>query len=239
MQRTDAGHDPSIPTSIDVRTGPKVLDVPLGSPWRPSWRGRVHVIALMVAVPLLSVLAIAADGARSRAGVIVYGAGLCGMLAVSTTYHRWVHSLRARVAWRRADHATIYVMIAGTCTALALTSLDTGWAIALLVPVWAVAVAGALFKVVLFDRAHRYGGALYIVLGWSGLLLVVPVARHAGPLAVGLLLGGGIVYTVGALGFNRRWPTLSPTRFSYHEVWHVCTVAAAALHFAAIATLAT
>jgi hemolysin III len=226
-------------TEIDVRRGPKVLDVPLGTPWRPSWRGRVHVIALASAVPLLVALAIVADGGRARGGVIVYGAGLCGMLAVSATYHRWVHSLAARVAWRRADHATIYVMIAGTCTALALTSLGTGWAVALLIPVWAVAFAGALFKVVLFDRVHGYGGALYIVLGWTGLLLVVPVWRHSGGLAVALLLGGGVVYTVGALGFNRRWPTLSPSRFSYHEVWHACTVVAAGLHFAAIATLAT
>lgn len=226
-------------TDIDVRHGPKVLDVPLGTPWRPSWRGRLHVIALALAVPLLVGLAIVAEGARARAGVIVYGAGLCGMFAVSATYHRWVHSLPARIAWRRADHATIYGMIAGTCTALALTSLGTGWAVALLIPVWAVALAGALFKVVLFDRAHRYGGALYIVLGWSGLLLVVPVWRHSGALAVGLLIGGGLVYTVGALGFNRRWPTLSPSRFSYHEVWHACTIAAAGLHFAAIATLAT
>lgn len=226
-------------TEIDVRRGPKVLDVPLGTPWRPSWRGRVHVIALTVALPLIVALAIAADGARARGGVIVYGAGLCGMLAVSATYHRWVHSLRARVAWRRADHATIYVMIAGTCTAIALTSLDTGRAVALLIPIWAVAAAGAFFKIVLFDRAHRFGGALYIALGWSGVLLVVPVWRHGGAPAVALLLGGGIVYTVGALGFNRRWPTLSPTKFSYHEVWHLCTIAAAGLHFAAIATLAT
>ena len=213
------------------------FDVPLGTPWRPSWRGRLHVIALAVAVPLVVGLAIVADGARARAAVVVYGVGLCSMLGVSATYHRWVHTVRARVAWRRADHATIYGMIAGTSSTIALVTLDTAWAIALLIPVWAAAVTGAVFKLVLFDRAHRFGGALYIVLGWTGLLLMVPVWRHAGPLAFAFLLGGGVVYTVGALGFNRRWPTLSPSRFSYHEVWHACTIAAAALHFAAIATL--
>ena len=56
------------------------------------------------------------------------------MLAVSTTYHRWVHTIRARAAWRRADHAAIFAAIAGTFTALALTSLDTGPAIAVPLP---------------------------------------------------------------------------------------------------------
>jgi hemolysin III len=218
---------------------PDALVAPLGTPSRPSWRGRLHLIALVVAVPLLVVLVRESVGARSRAAVIVYGIGLCSMLAVSTTYHRWVHTRRARLAWRRADHATIYLMIAGTCTALALPALDTGWTIALMIPVWAAATVGATFKAVRFDRAHRFGGALYIVLGWSGLLLVAPVWRHAGLVAVALLFGGGVVYTVGAYGFSRRWPMLSPSRFSYHEVWHACTIAAAGMHVAAIARLAT
>lgn len=215
------------------------LAAPLGTPGRPSWRGRLHLFALVVAVPLTVVLASESGGARSRAAVIVFGVGLCSMLGVSTTYHRWVHTHRVRLAWRRADHATIYLMIAGTCTALALTTLDTGWTVALLVPVWAAAIIGATLKAVQFDRSHRVGGALYIVLGWSGLLLVAPVWRHAGPVPVALLFGGGLVYTVGAYGFNRRWPRLSPSRFSYHEVWHACTIAAAGMHFAVISHLAT
>lgn len=214
------------------------LDVPLGTPSRPLWRGRLHAWTLLAAIPLLVVLAIVSSGARARAAVIVYGVGLCSMLAVSATYHRWVHTVRARQAWRRADHATIYATIAGTCTALGLISLPTGWAITMLIVVWTAAAAGALLKVTLFDRAHRIGGGLYILLGWSGVLLVVPVWRAGGATAVGLLVGGGVVYTLGAAGFARQWPTLSPSRFSYHEVWHACTIAAAGLHFAAVASLA-
>lgn len=231
MPRSDP--DPQAGLAFDA------LAAPLGTPWRPSWRGRLHMIALVVAVPLIVGLVIESGDARARAAVIVYGVGLCSMLGVSTTYHRWVHTRRLRLAWRRADHATIYLMIAGTCTALALTALDTGWTVALLIPVWVAAAVGALLKAVRFDRSHRLGGALYIVLGWTGLLLVAPVWRHAGPIPVALLFGGGVVYTVGAYGFNRRWPRLVPSRFSYHEVWHASTIAAAAMHFAAIAHLAT
>ena len=75
---------------------PMSLDAPLGSPSRPSWRGGLHLIALLVAVPLLVALTIVVSGARARIGVIVYALGLCTMLTVSTVYHRWVHTIRAR-----------------------------------------------------------------------------------------------------------------------------------------------
>jgi hemolysin III len=223
------------PTDID----PYVLDAPLGSVSRPSWRGRLHLIALWSAIPLLVGLAIESDAARSRAAVIVYAVGLCSMLAVSTTYHRWVHTIRARATWRRADHAAIFAAIAGTFSALALTSLDTGPAIALLILVWTAAAVGAVFKIFRFDRAHRLGTALYIVIGWAGLVLVPAVWSRSGALAVGLLVAGGVVYTAGAAAFGRQWPTLRPSTFSYHEVWHAFTIAAAGLHFAAIWTVAT
>jgi len=215
------------------------LDAPLGSVSRPSWRGRLHLISLWLAIPLLVLLALQSDGARSRAAVIVYGVGLCSMLAVSTTYHRWVHTIRARAAWRRADHATIFAAIAGTCTALTLTTLTTGRAIAMLLVIWIAAAIGAAFKLVSFHRANRLGIAMYIALGWAGLVLVPAVWNRGGATAVVMLLGGGVLYTVGAIGFARKWPTLRPARFSYHEVWHAFTIAAAGLHFAAVHSLAT
>lgn len=215
-----------------------LLDAPLGSPSRPLWRGRLHLFALWVAIPMLVLLAIRSDAADTRASVIVYAVGLCSMLAVSTTYHRWVHTVRARAAWRRADHATIFAAIAGTFSALAMSSYSAGPTIALLVIIWSAAVVGAAFKVFSFHRATRLGAAMYIALGWAGVAIVPAVWARGGPLAVGLLLGGGVLYTVGAVGFGRKWPTLRPATFSYHEVWHAFTIAAAGLHFAAVWTVA-
>jgi hemolysin III len=227
----------SLPRSVALTL--PVFDVPLGSPGRPTWRGGLHLIALMSVVPLLVGLAIVSDGARARAAVIVYGIGLCTMFGASTTYHRWVHTLRARSAWRRGDHAAIFAAIAGTSTAIALTSLSTGPAVAMLIAIWLVAIAGAMFKLVYFDRAHRIGAILYIGLGWVGLALAPAVWHRGGLVPVLLLFAGGAVYTVGAVGFGRQWPRLRPATFSYHEVWHAFTIVAAALHFAAICTLAT
>jgi hemolysin III len=215
------------------------LDVPLGSATRPSWRGRLHLIGLAAAVPLTVLLAIAASGGRARGGVIVYAVGLCSMLAVSVTYHRWVHTVRARAAWRRADHATIYAAIGGTFTPLCLLAFGTVWRVVLLAVVWAAAVVGAIIKAVDWRHAHHVGVVLYLGIGWAGVLLFPAVWSRSGLLPVLLLAVGGLLYTVGAIGFGRRWPPLGPNVFSYHEVWHAFTIGAAGAHLAAIWIVAT
>jgi hemolysin III len=58
--------------------------------------------------------------------------------------------------------------------------------------------------------------------------------REVGSLPAILVVVGGLFYTVGAVCFRRGWPKLRPAVFSYHEVWHACTVAAAAAHLAAV-----
>lgn len=206
---------------------------------RPTWRGRIHLIALWTVLPLLVALAIEARHARSRGAVIVYAVGLCLMLTASTVYHRWARSPRARTVLRRADHAAIFFAIAGTFTAIALISLSTGPAIAMLILIWLAALAGAVVKFVAFERANRLGAVMYIGMGWTGLLLVPALLDHSGWPTVILLLGGGVLYTVGAAGFARQWPTLRPATFSYHEVWHLYTIGAAGLHFAAVWVVAT
>ena len=238
-------HEDSLRAADVMLVGPPVgprslvLDAPLGTVGRPTWRGRLHLVALLLVIPLLAVLAVESDGARARAAVIMYALGLCTMLAVSTTYHRWVSTIRARAAWRRVDHAAIFAAIAGTFAALALISLGTGPAIATLILVWGAALASAAVKIVWFDRAHRFGSFMYIGLGWAGLAIAPAVGQRGGLLTVSLVFGGGVIYTVGALAFSRQWPTLRPSTFSYHEFWHSCTLVAAGLHLAAIWTVAT
>ena len=217
----------------------RLLDDALGTSARPSWRGRLHLIALVLAIPLVIALAIESDGARSRAGAIVYAVGLWWTLAVSTTCHRWVHTVHARARWRRLDHATIFVLIAGTCSALALTSLSTRVAVVVLIAIWLAAAVGAVLKLAHFERASRLGPVVYIAMGWSGAALAPAIWQRGGVIAAMCFAAGGVAYTIGAVGFARRWPTLRPATFSYHEVWHAFTIAAAGFHFATITTLST
>ena len=140
----------------------------------------------------------------------------------------------------RADHATIFAAIAGTFTPVCLLVVHGAWGVTLLVFVWAVAFAGAAMKVTDWRHANIACGILYIGLSWAAAIVLVPaVWQRAGVWPVALLGIGGLLYTAGAVGFSRRWPTLRPAVFSYHEVWHALTVMAAAAHLAAVWTVTT
>lgn len=216
-----------------------VLDVPLGTVARPLWRGRLHQWALFTAVPLMVLLAVFADGAKARIAVIVYGLGLCSMFAASTTYHRWVHTIHARAMWQRTDHAMIYAAIAGSFTPVCVLAMPHRWGALLLGVIWTGAITGAVIKFALWHRARVIGGVLYITLSWIGVAAVPSLWTRYGIAPVVLLLAGGLAYTVGAVGFSRHWPRLSPTVFSYHEVWHVFTIVAATLQLGAVWYIAT
>jgi hemolysin III len=231
-----AGQAPGVGAETHVH---RLLDDALGTLDRPTWRGRSHLIAVVVVVPLLVVMAILAPGARDRAAVIVYAVGLCSMLVASTTYHRWVHTMQWRRIWRRADHAAIFIAIAGTFTPLCLALFSTPAAIVTLLLVWAAAITGATINGVGWRRGDPIAAGMYIANGWAGLALL-PALLGAGLVVPLVLLGvGGLVYTLGALGFSRGWPRLRPGVFSYHEVWHLCTLGAAGLHLATIWMVAT
>lgn len=215
-------------------------DVVFGHARRPVWRGLIHAVGLVVAVPAVVVLLLSSSGdTRFRIGLVVYAVGLCSMLGASATYHRWVHGLRARSTWRRVDHAAIFAAIAGSSTPVVLASLPGTTGLILVGAVWSAALLGAGCKLSRWEGGDRAGSAMYavtIVLGTVALPWLW--ARHGVGPAVFLIVGG-VVYLVGATGFARQWPTLRPTVFSYHEVWHAFTVIAALSHFIAIWILAT
>ncbi len=226
-------------TTAAAHRNAEELAAPLGTPMRPSWRGRTHLIAFLVAVPVLAVLTVLARGAGATAGVVIYAVGLCAMFGVSATYHRLVHTVRARAAWQRADHATIYAAIAGTSTPVCLLVMPRNIGIPLLVVLWVGAISGAVMKAVAWRHANVVGGVLYIVLGWAGLAALPSMWRHAGVWPALCLIGGGVLYTVGAVGFALGRPRLKPAVFGYHEVWHLFTIAAATAQMAAIWAVVT
>ena len=227
--------------ALNVRFGVEDgTDVALGHVRRPSWRGGIHGIGLVVAVPAVSALLLSATGdPRFRLGLVVYALGLCSMLGASATYHRWVHGLRARCAWRRVDHAAIFAAIAGSSTPIVLVSLPGVTGLVLVGAVWSTALLGASCKLSRWGGGDRAGTALYAVTIGLGAVAVPWLWAREGVGPAAFVVAGGVVYLVGAACFAKRWPTLRPTVFSYHEVWHVFTIIAATAHFTAIWMVAT
>jgi hemolysin III len=205
---------------------------------RPALRGAMHRSAVPVAICLDIVLAMRAPSAATRAAVIVYGVCVVAMLTVSGVYHLPSLFARDRRLLRRLDHATILVAIAGTYTGVIALAMTGRTQAVLLVIVWLAAVTGIVLRMVWFERPAVLGAVVYLGCGW--LVLVNPVAfvRALTPFEFALLAAGGLLYTAGAVVFAIGRPNPWPATFGFHEVWHLCVVAAAFCHWVAIYTMA-
>ena len=201
---------------------------------KPLLRGVSHQIAAGVALAGLVALVLVAPGPRARLGALVYGLSLVGLFSVSALYHRPTWSPRARLWMRRLDHSAIFLLIAGTFTPICLLVGDRR-AHTMLAVVWVGAGLGIL-RALLWPRAPRaLATGLYLLLGWAAVPLVPAMYRAIGPVSLGLLAGGGLLYSIGAVIYATRRPDPFPRVFGYHEVFHALVVAAAGLHFAVAA----
>ncbi len=198
---------------------------------RPYLRGRLHQVAFLVSIGGLVWLVRSASTPRALAAAWIYGLASVLLYLTSSSYHVFARSLLARRILQRADHSMIFVLIAGSFTPSAVLMLPDPWRWWSLAVMWGGAVLGITLKVVALERFRKLGAALYIVLGWAGLMAFPVLWQRPGTLV--LFAVGGLLYTVGAVLFAMNKPRLSPRWFGYHEVWHAFGVAAGGLLFVA------
>ena len=195
----------------------------------------MHVVAFGAVVVAGPVLLAQAPDVGAGLALAVYVVSLAALFGVSAAFHRGRWSPAARRRMRRADHATIFVAIAGTYTAVAGLALH-GWAQALVLTlVWVGGAFGVAARQVWLDAPKWVIAVPYVVVGWSALAVMPQLLRALGGAGLGLLVAGGAVYTVGALCYALRRPNPVPGVFGYHETFHACTVVGAVLHFITVA----
>lgn len=190
-----------------------------------------HMVGGALALALVPWLVLRASGALAITAVAVYGASLVAMYTLSSLYHAIPHP-RAEPWLFRLDQVGIYLLIAGTYTPVALVRIGgaSGWA--LFGIEWGLALTGIVLCLTVHRTPQLIHQIAYIALGWAAVtalpgLLRIPVV------GLGLLLGGGLLYTVGSLLYNRNRPqTIGP--LGDHEVWHLLVLAGSIAHAAFI-----
>ena len=178
-----------------------------------------------------------ASSPRARLGAIVYAVALVALFGVSAAYHRGPWSPSWRRKMQRLDHATIFVMIAGSYTPVCLLVLDSWIAVALLVAAWSGAVLGGVLSYLNGKVSWLVRNSLYIAMGWFAVIAVPQLVNRLSVTELTLVGIGGLLFSVGALGLATRWPDPFPRTFGYHEVWHTLVVAAVVCQFVAIASV--
>jgi hemolysin III len=204
---------------------------------RPVWRGKMHSWTFFAAIPAGVVLVAVANGTAARVGAAIYAVSLLLLFGTSAAYHRLAHSAKARQIMQRLDHSMIYLLIAGTYVPLCLVALPKAWGVPLLVVIGGLAVLGMVLKLAWFHGARYVSYALYLVMGWVAVIASPVLIDSLTALQLGLVVAGGLAYTIGFPVLVRRRPDPWPTTFGYHEVWHLLVVVAAVLHFAAVSNV--
>jgi len=163
-------------------------------------------------------------------GVICFLFGMFFMFLSSTVYH-WVHGERLKQVLRKCDHISIYVMIACSYTPILIGVVGgwLGWLVFTLQ--WAAVIGGAFYKIFAMGRWPRLSLAIYLIMGWSIVLIAEPVMKRLAPSTMLLILAEGIAYTAGTYFFAHD------NRPHYHAIWHVFVLLGALAHWGAVLTL--
>lgn len=195
--------------------------------------GVVHAIGVGLGLIAAAVLIVAAcyfATAADIAAVSVYAAGLIAMLALSAIYNLFPVS-RWKWILRRFDHSAIYLLIAATYTPFIVQMKMSVTSVALMAGVWTVAAAGIVLKLFFPGRFDRLAIALYLAMGWSGVMVYDVIAAALPSLTLWLIAVGGLLYSSGVI--FHVWERL---RF-HNAIWHGFVLLAASCHYVAVLDL--
>lgn len=157
--------------------------------------------------------------------ITVYGVTLFVLYAVSTLYHS-LKTGKAKAVFRKLDHCSIFMLIAGTYTPLCTLCIKEPIALTVLGCVWATAIVGIILNAIDVNKFSKFSLACYIIMGWSVVFIAKPVMRSLAPRQLTLLLAGGLFYTVGAVLY------VIGKKIRYiHSVWHLFVLAGSTCHF--------
>jgi hemolysin III len=201
----------------------------------PSLRGRLHQHTVWFSLAAAALLVALAPAGTPRLTAAIYGVGLNALFIVSAVYHRWPPTSPWKPVLRRVDHCVIFVFIAASYTPVAALVLEPPSSTIVLVSVWAGAVLGVAFSVVWINAPRLAVALAYIGVGWVIVIALPEIFGDTGALPTALFLGGGLLYSGGAIVYARQRPDPWPRVFGFHELFHTLVIAAAVLHFVAMA----
>lgn len=205
---------------------------------KPTWRGRSHEYAFVVALTLAPIMIVAAPGVTDRLVMALYATAITALFGISALYHRVDWAPAARDRMKRLDHSMIFIAIAGTYTPIALWGLSSGTARWVLAAVWAGAAGGIVIRNIWPHAPKPMAAAPYVAVGWVAVFATADMWRSLGIAGFALVAGGGLLYTFGAAIYAFRRPNPWPHTFGYHEIFHLFVIGGATLHYVGVAFVA-
>lgn len=193
--------------------------------------GITHGVGFLLSqIGLIVLVSLAATrgGARHVVSCVIYGTTLVLLYLASTLYHS-TRSPRIKRVFRIVDHIAIYLLIAGTYTPFTLITLRGSFGWTLFGVIWAMAAAGAIFKLLVPPgRWEAVSMVFYLVMGWAAVTGLRPLYDALSTGGFVWLLTGGVAYTLGVVFYF--WQSIR----HHHAIWHIFVMFGSACHFFAV-----
>ncbi len=191
------------------------------------WHAITHGVGLALSIAALTIMVAYSSQSGSAISVIasvLFGTTLIILYGSSTLYHAITHhELKKR--FQQFDHASIYILIAGSYTHVTLVSLGNTLGYSIFAVVWGVSLIGIYLKFAYPGRFEKLSLVLYLLLGWLIVIAIKPLFEVMAPGGLWLLLIGGLFYTFGVIFYV--WDSLP---FN-HAIWHLFVMAGSISHF--------
>ena len=214
--------------------------------FRETLSAQIHSIGSLAA--LLGMIPLVAHASRTghvRDVIAVLIFGISGVLvfSVSTLFH-FMHdgfaiSKQLEDQFENLDHVSIYIFIAGTYTPFLINTVAEPWCTRLLIAVWLIVLFGVSYTLLrsrlpawMQSRALYTG--LFVSMGWVALVRLPEVLHNLTSQQLLFLFGGATAYTTGAVVYATKRPSLFPSVFGFHELWHLFVLVGFAFHYALI-----
>jgi len=200
---------------------------------KDPWSSVTHMVGAVSFLFGTAILILWGLVQQASAGLIlssaVFGLSLVALYSASAVYHFINSTPKVTLILRKLDHSMIYVLIAGSYTPMLVCYFPATQRVWMLTAIWGIALCGIAVKLLWFNAPRWLYTAFYLLMGWFVLVDLRPIAQMPA-VAVALLAGGGIAYTIGGLIYGLKKPNLSPV-FGFHELFHVFVLLGSLMHY--------
>ena len=191
------------------------------------WHAITHGIGLALSIAALTIMVAYSSQSGSTISVlasVLFGTTLIILYGSSTLYHAITHH-ELKKKFQQFDHASIYILIAGSYTHVTLVSLGDTLGYSIFAVVWGVSIVGIYLKFAYPGRFEKLSLVLYLLLGWLIVIAIKPLFEVMAPGGLWMLLIGGLFYTFGVIFYV--WDNLP---FN-HAIWHLFVMGGSISHF--------
>lgn len=187
-----------------------------------------HGVGAVFAIVAIVLMMVFADEPMEYLGAAFYSFGLFVMFSMSCMYHAFPHGSVVKRIFRRFDYSSIYLLIGATFAPILLADIKWPLGIVFFIIQWSIIVTGITFIGVFGPtKLRKLHIPLYLILGWSGLMLLPEMFLNHGVWYITSILGGGAVYSLGIIPFVlKKGPS--------HFIWHFFVLAGAVVQWIGI-----